>query len=95
MDDLGISDGSLVDYRPLLPLTISGPAEASYNATEVFGEEIATFVTSDSLYRETLYNIVIPYSESLRARVASHMTEIGNCTTDPWVYFRERLIVSI
>lgn len=93
-DDLGISNGSLFDSCPLLPLTANGPVGAEYCATEIFGNEIATFVTSDSIYRETLYNIVIPYDESLGVRVASHMAEIGNCTDDPWVYFRERLIVS-
>ena len=77
-----------------MPITAVGTVGVAYSATEIFGEEVATLVTSDSVYRETLYSVVIPYDVSLKDRILAHLTQSGMCTVDPWVFFRERLIVS-
>ena len=87
-------DGSLDVGCPLLPITAVGTVGVAYSATEIFGEEIATLVTSDSIYRETLYNVVIPYDVSLCDRITSHLSSANMRSVDPWVFFRERLIVS-
>ena len=89
-----MTEGSLETGCPLVPITAAGTVGVAYSATEIFGDEVATMVTSDSIYRETLYNVVIPYDVSLKSRILAHLTKSGLCTMDPWVFFRERLIVS-
>ena len=79
---------------PITAVGAVGTVGVAYSATEIFGDEVATLVTSDSVYRETLYNVVIPYDVNLRDRILAHLTRSGMCTVDPWVFFRERLIVS-
>ena len=90
-----MTDGSLDVGCPLLPITAVGTVGVAYSATEIFGEEIATLVTSDSVYRETLYNVVIPYDVGLKDRILAHLSVSNSSNLDPWVFFRERLIVSI
>ena len=87
-------DNSLDVGAPLLPVSAHGLVGVSYTATEIFGTEVATFVSSDSVYRETLYTVTVPYDESLRDKVISHMNEGDLCAIDPWVYLREKILVS-
>ena len=80
---------------PLLQLESIGDVGSEYHATEIFGEEVATLVNTDSVYRETVYSVAIPYSNSLRDKVLDHLTKRDLCTVDPWVFLRERILVSL
>ena len=68
-----------------------------YNFTEIFRREIGALVTRDSLYRESLYTVVVPSGlpthGSLGDLMASKGVDYGS--SDPWEFIRRHVLVSI
>ena len=66
-----------------------------YNFTEVFRREVGAFVTRDSLYRESLYTVIVPSGLpghiSLGDLLASKGVNYG--TSEPWEFIRRHILV--
>ena len=92
--DLGIGDDSTLQSWDtyVCPAEFKGP----YNFTEVFRREVGALVTRDSLYRESLYTVVVPSGLpthiSLGDLMASKGVNYG--TSDPWEFIRRHVLVS-
>ena len=75
----------------MCPTEFKGP----YNFTEIFRREVGALVTRDSLYRESLYTVVVPSGlpghVSLGDSMASKGVTYGD--SDPWEFIRRHVLV--
>ena len=92
--ELGVGDDSTLQSWDTY--TCLSEFKGPYNFTEVFRREIGALVTRDSLYRESLYTVVLPSGlpehESLGALMSTKGVEYGS--SDPWDFIRRHILVN-
>ena len=76
-----------------MSLGLDGQIGSQYDSTEIYGDEVATLVTSDSVYRETIYNVVLPYKRSLIDNAYAYMLQRDILNVNPLLFLRERIKV--
>ena len=90
--DLGYISGVL--DSPLENLELDGAVDDRYSCTEIFGTELASVVTSRGIYRETMYTVAVPFDTSIYNRTSDYLLGHEKSLTNPWVFFRQSIIVS-
>ena len=92
--ELGVGDDSTLQSWDTY--TCLSEFKGPYNFTEVFRREIGALVTRDSLYRESLYTVVLPSGlpehESLGALMSTKGVDYGS--SDPWDFIRRHILVN-
>lgn len=91
---MGIGDDSTLQSWDTY--SCSNEFKGPYNFTEIFRREVGAFVTRDSLYRESLYSVVVPSGlpehGSLGDMLVSKGVNFGS--SDPWDFIRRFVLVS-
>ena len=91
--ELGIVPGTLELGSPAEVVSGLGAMGGSYGGAEVFSDEIATLLNDYSVYRETSYQVFIPYDVLFIPRVLGYVRSISP-SVDPWGFLRGQLSVS-
>ena len=63
--------------------------------TEVHCNEIGVLVSHDTLYRESLYTVLLPGDMEFLSRVLSYVRGLSSYGVDPWDFLRRHLSVWI
>ena len=85
--------GTLCLRSPAEVISGVGGMVGGSGGVELFSDEIATLLSDHSLYRESSYQLLIPYDATFIPRVLGYVRG-SSSSADPWGYLRFELSVS-
>ena len=92
---MGIEPGTLNLSSPAVVVSGLGGMGGSYDGVEVFSDEIATLLSDHCVYRESSYQVYLPYDSTFIPKMLGHVRSVTcSQSADPWGYLRTQISVS-